>query len=201
MTPLLLPIVERNLIPDLVLRFGIRREIEMELAKIHKLTTEEKATKTRKFVAELKTMPIAIEQKKANDQHYEVPDDFYQTVLGPRLKYSSGYWATKDTTMAESEIAMLEMYCERAELKDGMTLIDLGCGWGSVTLYMAEKYPNSRITGISNSNSQREYILGEAKSRGLDNVNVVTGDIASFDLPEEQYHGEPMRMIIIYHSP
>lgn len=161
----------------------------MELAKIYKLTAEERATKTREFVEELKTMPIAVEQKKANDQHYEVPDDFYQTVLGPRLKYSCGLWYDKDTTMENSEIAMLELYCQRAGLTDGMNVIDLGCGWGSVTLYVAEKYPNSTVTGISNSNSQREYILATAKSRGLNNVNVITGDIVSFDLDEKEYYG------------
>lgn len=193
----MLPIVERNLLPDAVLRLGIRREIAMELAKINKMTAEEKATKTRDFVAELKTMPIAIEQGAANEQHYEVPDDFYQTVLGPRLKYSSGYWEAPDSTMEQSEIAMLQMYCERAGLVDGMSVIDLGCGWGSVTLYVAEKFPNSRITGISNSNSQREYILATAAKRGLSNVRVVTGDIASFDLDAKLYGGAADRVISI----
>lgn len=160
------------------------------------LSLEEKATKLREFVAELKTLPIAIKQKEANDQHYEVPDEFYQMVLGPWLKYSSGYWPTKDTTLPESEIAMLEMYCERAEITDGMNLIDLGCGWGSVTLYMAKKYPNCKVTSISNSNSQREYIMSTAAERGLENVNVLTGDISTFDLPEE-YYGKADRVISI----
>ena len=113
-TPAVLPILERNLIPDAVIRFGIQRELEMELEKINKLTVTEKAEKTRLFVEELKTMPIAIEQKKANEQHYEVPDEFFYAVLGPFLKYSSGYWPTPETTLAESEIHMLEMYVERA---------------------------------------------------------------------------------------
>ncbi len=173
--------------PDALIRIGIRREIEMELAKIAKLNAEQRAAKTLKFVEDLKTMPIAIETKKANDQHYEVPDEFYTTVLGPRLKYSSGLWLKENTTFEESEIAMLDLYCERAGLFDGMNLIDLGCGWGSVTLYMAEKYPNSKVTSISNSNSQREYIMDTAKERGLNNVQVFTGDISKFDLPQEFY--------------
>jgi cyclopropane-fatty-acyl-phospholipid synthase len=115
----------------------------------------------------------------------QVPDEFYQMVLGPNLKYSSCYFATPNATLEEAEVTMLEMYCERAGFEDGMKIIDLGCGWGSVTLYLAKKYPNAKITSISNSNSQREYIMGKAKERGLNNVKVFTGDIASFDLPEE----------------
>ncbi len=92
---------------------------------------------------------------------------------------------------------MLDMYCERAELYDGMNLIDLGCGWGSVTLYMAGKYPNSQITAISNSNTQREYILSTAAKRGYKNVKVFTGDIVTFDLPQQEYYGKADRIISI----
>ena len=178
------------MVPDAVIRLGIQRELEMELAKVTNLTVEQKADKVREFVAELKTLPIAIKTELANDQHYEVPDEFFKLMLGPHLKYSCGYWPTPQTTLEESEVAMLELYCQRAGIEDGMALIDLGCGWGSVTLYMARKYPNCKITGISNSNSQREYILQTAQERGLNNVNVLTGDICTFDLPEKEYYGE-----------
>lgn len=165
-TPIILPtIIEKNRLPDAMLRVGMRRELQMELNKTKVLTAEQKAEKTREFVKQLKTMPIAINQKEANDQHYEVPDEFYQIVLGPHLKYSSGLWDNTSTTMEESEVAMLEMYCVRAQLFDGMHLIDLGCGWGSVSLYMAKKYPRARITSVSNSNSQRKYIEKTAASR------------------------------------
>mmetsp|Transcript_13601 Transcript_13601/g.18626 ORF Transcript_13601/g.18626 Transcript_13601/m.18626 type:complete len:366 (+) Transcript_13601:38-1135(+) len=197
LTPLLLPIVERNLFPDIILRFGMQRELAFELNKVKKLSTEMKLHKKMDFVSSLKTLPIAINQKDANNQHYEVPDEFYRMVLGPCLKYSSGYWPTAKTTLAESEIYMLDMYCERAQLKDGMSIIDLGCGWGSVTLYLAEKYPNSTITSISNSNSQREYIESTAATRNLHNVTVFTGDIASFDLPQSKYYGNADRVISI----
>lgn len=198
LTPILLPIVETNLFPDWLLRIGIRRELEMELLIAKRLTVEQKQQKTIDFIRELKTLPIAINQKEANDQHYEVPDEFYRLVLGPYLKYSSGYWPRGDkTTLAESEIYMLELYCERAEIRDGMHLIDLGCGWGSVTLFMAAKYPNCKITSISNSNSQREYILATAASRGFRNVEVFTGDICSFDLPQAEYYGKADRVISI----
>ena len=122
------------------------------------LSIEEKARLVSKHVAELKSLPIALEQDAANEQHYEVPDIFFQLCLGPYMKYSSGYWPHKNTTLAESEVHMLEMYCERAQLFDGMTLCDVGCGWGSVSIFMAKKYPKATIISISNSHSQREYI-------------------------------------------
>lgn len=194
--PTVLPLVERNIIPDLVIRTGMRRELSMELAKTKKYNSEEAMQLTQAFVADLKTMPIALEQSAANEQHYEVPDEFYQLVLGPNLKYSSGLWNSPMDTIEESEVAMLELYCVRAELFDGMTLIDLGCGWGSVTLFMAAKYPNSRIIAISNSHSQREYILKTALSRNLSNVEVHTGDINEFNLPLS-YHMTADRIISI----
>ncbi|CAM9952392.1 unnamed protein product [Phaeothamnion confervicola] len=138
------------------------------------------------MVEELKSMPIAIATDAANEQHYEVPAAFYLKVLGPCLKYSSGYWPRPDTTFAESELAMLELYCDRADVADGMCVVDLGCGWGSLTLHLAEKYPNAKITGISNSNSQREFIMGRAVQRGLSNVRILTGNINEFDLPVEE---------------
>ena len=121
------------------------------------------------------------------------------TVLGPCLKYSAGYWPSSTTTLAESEIAMLELYVQRAGIEDGMHIIDLGCGWGSVTLYMAAKFPNCKVTSISNSNSQREFIMSKASERGLTNITVHTGDIASsaFDLPKDEYYGVADRVISI----
>ena len=125
-------------------------------------------------------MPIAIATDEANEQHYEVPAKFYDLCLGPRKKYSSGWWPNPDTTFEESEVAMLEKYCEHAGVKDGMSIVDLGCGWGSLTLHLAERYPNAKITGISNSNSQREYIYATARSRGynVDNITIITCNVA-----------------------
>eukprot|EP00596_Hydrurales_sp_CCMP1899_P010317 CAMPEP_0119050946 /NCGR_PEP_ID=MMETSP1177-20130426/72720_1 /TAXON_ID=2985 /ORGANISM="Ochromonas sp, Strain CCMP1899" /LENGTH=335 /DNA_ID=CAMNT_0007029973 /DNA_START=102 /DNA_END=1106 /DNA_ORIENTATION=- len=196
-TPAVLPILERNLVPDAVIRFAIQRELEMELQKINKLTVEEKAEKTRLFVEELKKLPIAIQQEKANEQHYEVPDEFYYAVLGPYLKYSSGFWKDENTTLAESEIYMLDLYVERAGIVDGMSVIDLGCGWGSVSLYLASRFPNCEITSVSNSHSQKAFIMGKAAERGYKNINVYTGDINTFDLPEAEFYGKADRVISI----
>lgn len=195
-TPAIIPIVYMNIIPDFIIRYGMRREIASDMIKSRKLSVEDISTQTREFVSEIKRMPIAIETKLANKQHYEVPDEFYQLVLGPHLKYSSGYWPSSKTTLVESEVAMLELYCERAELFDGMKLIDLGCGWGSLSLYMAAKYPNSTIISVSNSNTQRGYIMATAKARGLNNITVYTGDINNFDLTKDHYNSADRVMSI-----
>jgi len=163
----------------------VRLELSGELEKVEKLSPEEQLQAEVDFVRELKTLPIAIAQDLANKQHYEVPDEFYKLCLGPFFKYSSCYYPSPTTTLEEAEVAMLEMYCKRAELVDGMKIVDLGCGWGSVTLFLAMKYPNSKITSISNSNSQRLHIQDVAASRGLKNIQVFTGDISTFDLPAE----------------
>ena len=191
-TPFVLPVVERNVIPDVIVRagkankflginiykifIGIRAQLSGELQKVKKLSMEEQLEAEVNFVKELKSLPIAIAQDYANKQHYEVPFKFHELYLGPCMKYSSCYYPTPETTLEEAEIFMLEMYCERAGLKDGMKIVDLGCGWGSVTLYLAKKYPKSEITSISNSNSQREFIMARAAAAGLSNVQVFTGN-------------------------
>lgn len=180
-------LVERNIIPDFVLRACIRLCILGPLWTLKAKSTEEKQEMVRKHVEELKALPIAIDQQAANDQHYEVPDEFFQLCLGPYMKYSSGLWPSEGTSLEESEVYMLELYCKRAQLYDGMHLLDIGCGWGSVTLFMATKYPNAKITSISNSNSQRHYINDQAKKLGLKNIHVHTGDISKFDLPKEKH--------------
>ena len=143
------------------------------------------------IVEELKSMPIAIETDAANDQHYEVPSKFYDLCLGPNKKYSSGLWPEsmggRNITLEQSELAMLDLYLERAQIQDGMNVVDLGCGWGSLTLHLASKFPNCKITSISNSRSQRDYILNTAKERGynVDNLRVVTCDVSRWD--DEEY--------------
>lgn len=181
------PLVERGLIPDALIRFGMRQEMAAQAAYLAEGGLENQAKVTSAFVAQLKTMPIAINQPDANKQHYEVPTELYLSCLGPWLKYSSGLWPSPDCDFAMSEEAMLELYCERAQLKDGMKIFDLGCGWGSVTLYLASKYRNATIVSLSNSSTQRAWILEKASERGLRNITVYTGDINEWDVPLEHF--------------
>ncbi len=129
---------------------------------------------------------MAIAQDEANEQHYEVDSRFYDQVLGPHLKYSSGYWGDGVTDLAGAEEAMLALTGERAELANGQEILELGCGWGSLTLWMAAHYPGSRITAVSNSASQKAWITERAAERGLDNLRVITADVTVFQ-PERRY--------------
>lgn len=176
-----IPLVHMGLVPDFLIRAGIRLRLRDHLNLLANDSAELELEQKLKIVNKLKTMPIAIATDEANEQHYEVPAKFYDLCLGPRKKYSSGWWPNPDTTFEESEVAMLEKYCEHAGVKDGMSIVDLGCGWGSLTLHLAENYPNAKITGISNSNSQREYIYATAKSRGynVDNITIITCNVAN----------------------
>jgi cyclopropane-fatty-acyl-phospholipid synthase len=175
-----IPLIYSGLVPDFIIRSGIRLRLRDHLLLLRDESCITEQDSKMKIVQQLKTMPVAINTDEANDQHYEVPSEFYTMCLGPRKKYSSGLWPSKNTTFEESEVAMLDLYCERAQLKDGMHIVDLGCGWGSLTLHLAEKYPNCKITGISNSHSQREYILQTAKDRGynVDNITIVTCNVS-----------------------
>ncbi|KNZ72767.1 Cyclopropane-fatty-acyl-phospholipid synthase [Termitomyces sp. J132] len=130
---------------------------------------------------------IADVPEKANEQHYEVPTKFILSTLGPYAKYSSCLYPTGKETLAQAEVAMMESYCEKAQLKDGQDILDLGCGWGSLTLFLANKYPNSRITGLSNSSTQKEYIDATAKQRNLLNVVIITADVNDFDFGEAKF--------------
>jgi len=134
----------------------------------------------RDWVDRMRTDDIAPVPEKANEQHYEVPPGFFLNTLGKRLKYSSAYYPTAATTLDEAEEAMLALTSDRAGLQDGQDVLELGCGWGSLTLWMAEHYPGSRITAVSNSAQQREFILERALRAGLDNVEVLTRDMNEF---------------------
>jgi len=176
----LIPLVYYGVVPDFLIRAGIRLQLRDHLAILHTTDTELELENKLAIVRELREMPIAIETDLANEQHYEVPAEFYNMCLGPCKKYSCGLWESPSISLQASEEAMLDLYCDRAQLNDGLKIVDLGCGWGSLTLHLAKKYPNAKITSISNSNSQREYILATAKQRGLnvDNINVITCNVA-----------------------
>jgi len=170
-------LLTKNLLPDFLIRFGIRNLLRERLKSEKRENVEEQQDALMELIDFLKQSPIAINTPEANEQHYEVPTEFFKTVLGKNLKYSSGYWKTGNSTLDEAEVEMLEMTCERGGLSDNQDILELGCGWGSLTLYMAEKYPSSKITAVSNSKTQKQYIDAEAEARGLKNIEVITSDI------------------------
>ncbi len=174
-------LLERNLLPDWLIRIGIRRLLATRLREESAGGFVAQQQRIRALIAELKRSPIAIETRAANRQHYEVPASFYERVLGRHRKYSSGLWESGCRTLDEAEAAMLALTVERAQLADGQDILELGCGWGTLTLYMAERFPNSHIVAVSNSHSQRTYIQTRLLERGLENVTVVTCDVNSFE--------------------
>ncbi len=177
---MVLRLLDAGLVPDIALRAGIRRLLVQRLAQEDAGDEEAKRRRIQEHVEALRRSPVAVETQKANEQHYELPAAFFIQVLGRHLKYSSGLWTEAVKTLDDAEEAMLHLACERAGLRDGMDVLELGCGWGSLTLWMAEEYPKSRITAVSNSSSQREFILSVAARRGFSNVEVVTADMNRF---------------------
>lgn len=168
--------MERGWLPDVLIRVGICRLLARRL---HGSGWDSAAAQAR-LLDQLRHSPIALHTDAANAQHYEVPVGFFQQIMGEHLKYSSGYWPADVTTLDEAETAMLALTCERAQLTDGERILELGCGWGSLTLWMAEHYPNAHITAVSNSHSQRQFIEAQCRQRGIGNVQVHTADINAF---------------------
>jgi cyclopropane-fatty-acyl-phospholipid synthase len=170
-------VIDRGAVPDPLLRRVIRLLLSRRRAAITAGSVEDRDARQRDLLRALAAAPVAIDTVQANEQHYEVPTGFFALMLGPHLKYSSGYWPAGVETLAEAEEAMLVLTAARAGLADGQDVLELGCGWGSLTLWMASTYPSSRIVAVSNSRTQREYIEQEAAARGLANVQVLTGDV------------------------
>ncbi|MDX3975131.1 cyclopropane-fatty-acyl-phospholipid synthase family protein [Shinella sp.] len=166
---------ERLPLPDSALRFGIDRLVGRTSRVLMAGGVAD-----RDFARGMEAFPIAVHTDAANEQHYELPQDFFALALGPRRKYSSCLYPAAETTLAEAEIAALEETCAHAALEDGQDVLELGCGWGSLSLFMAERFPASRIVSVSNSASQRLFIEGEATRRRLTNLTVVTADMNGF---------------------
>ena len=175
-------LLEKNLLPDFALRFGIRRLLAQRIREETAPSSVEQHQRLAAFAEALRTQPIAINTAESKEQHYEVPTAFYQRVLGPRLKYSCCWFERGDESLAEGEEAMLRLYAERARLADGQEILELGCGWGSLSLWLAERYPHSRITGVSHSRTQKAFIDAEAQRRGFTNLTIVTCDMNDFDI-------------------
>jgi cyclopropane-fatty-acyl-phospholipid synthase len=173
--------VERGIVPDALIRAGIRRLCAERLREIRAENCEAASAAYEAFVQSMGDSQVAQVPALANEQHYEVPAEFFRIALGPHRKYSCAWWPEPVTNLADAEAMALSATCERAELADGQNILELGCGWGSLTLWMAERYPNSRITAVSNSQSQRMWIESEAIRRQYSNVRVVTADMNCFD--------------------
>ncbi len=167
--------LDRGCVPDALIRAGIRRLCRDRLRELAAFESQRPESMTR-FLKALDDAPVAPLVEKANEQHYEVPAAFFAEVLGPHLKYSSAFWQDVDN-LGEAEAQGLRLSCEHAALEDGQDILELGCGWGSLTLWMAKHYPNARITAVSNSASQRAYIEAQACERNLHNLKVITADI------------------------
>ena len=178
----MIELCERGLLPDALTRYGIRRLCERRLQEEGNARPELAQARFAGLLRELSESPIAIETAAANAQHYELPTRFFQLCLGARLKYSSCYYASGDESLDQAEEAMLALYGERAQLADGQRILELGCGWGSLSLWMAQRYPNARITAVSNSATQRAHIEAACRLRGLGNVQVLTCDVNALEL-------------------
>jgi cyclopropane-fatty-acyl-phospholipid synthase len=185
--PGLLGLAERGLVPDLLLRAGIRRLCAQRLADERAGGLAQQARRQQQLIERLRVSPLAIHTDAANTQHYEVPAEFFRLCLGKRLKYSGCHYPEGSETLDAAEEHMLTLYGERAELADGQEILELGCGWGSLTLWIAEHYPNARITAVSNSRSQRAHIEAQCAARGLANVRVITCDVNVLSLDARTY--------------
>ncbi len=178
--------MERGLLPDSVIRAGIRRLLRRRLVELEReADTDTALAEKLRFIESMRQGPIAPVPHKANEQHYELPPGFFEQVLGTHLKYSSGFWTPNATSLSDAEAAMLDLTCRRALIEDGQSILELGCGWGSLTLWMAQRYPRCTVTAVSNSAPQRVFILNCARQRGLTNVNIITADMNAFDTPQK----------------
>ena len=177
-------LAERGWLPDWVIRIGIRRLLAQRLRfALPRLTDQRDAI--QKFADELRYGPLVAEGNTGSRQQYEVPAAFFQNVLGKRLKYSCGYWPDEAATLDDAEDLMLALTCERAQVADGMDILELGCGWGSLSLWMAESYPNSQVVGVTNSQAQRKFIERQASQRRLSNLKIVASDIRELKIEKK----------------
>ncbi len=172
---------EQGLIPDPWIRAGIRRLLRERLRQLATGDVEQQMAMEQAFVKSMDAAPVALVPDRANEQHYELPEAFFTLVLGKRRKYSSCYWPNYVNTLDGAETAALAITCERAGIEDGMDILELGCGWGSLTLWLADRFPGARITAVSNSTSQRAFIEAQLRNRNHARVQVITADMNAFD--------------------
>lgn len=185
MIKLLIKLAEKGLLPDAFIRLGISRLCGQRLVEAKAAGAKAMEEKHQEWINLLKESPVALVPEKANEQHYEVPPRLFELVLGSNLKYSSGYWPQGTSSLDQSEVKMLKLTSERAYLSDGQQILELGCGWGSLTFYMAQNFPNSKITAVSNSNDQRKFIEKKCEKLQLKNIEVITADMNDFTIDKE----------------
>jgi cyclopropane-fatty-acyl-phospholipid synthase len=171
-------LVERGLVPDSVLRMAIRRRLARKIRQLRAKRPEEHD----ELLTGFREGPIAIHTDAANEQHYGLPPSFFREVLGRHMKYSCAYWDQDAKDLDTAEERMLDIYCERAQVADGMDVLDLGCGWGSLSLYLAGRFPRAKITGVTNSPSQKDFIDAQARDKGLKNVTILVLDANDLSL-------------------
>lgn len=176
---------ENGWLPDPLVRWGIRQRLAARLSDELEGGVEGRHERLNTRLEDWHAGPIATASSESREQHYEVPTEFFERILGPRMKYSACWWPEGVTDIEAAETVSLEQVVTRAQVKDGMRCLELGCGWGSLSLFLAERFPASSITAVSNSATQREFILDKARQRGLENVSVVTSDINEFDTDEK----------------
>jgi cyclopropane-fatty-acyl-phospholipid synthase len=175
--------LERGEVDDHALRGLISFGCARDLAVRDRQPLEAQAEHRRAFLALLRRSPLAVDTEAANRQHYEAPAAFFHTILGRHLKYSCCYYGEGVSDLDAAEEAMLQLICRRAQVDDNQDILDLGCGWGALALFLAERYPGSRITGLSNSHSQKAFIDRQAQLRGLQNLTIVTADVRHHEFP------------------
>jgi cyclopropane-fatty-acyl-phospholipid synthase len=184
---LAIELAERRLIPDSLIRWGIRSLDKKRLRSQDCGGPEEQGEAFERFIEELGRSPVAVQVDKPKEQHYELPPPFFEKILGKWMKYSSCYWPLGVDSLDEAEEAMLELTCERAQLEDGMDILELGSGWGSLSRWMAEKYPNSQVVTVSNSRPQGEFIKARCTALGINNIEVIRSDMNDFHI-ERTFH-------------
>lgn len=180
------PWLEKGMVPDFIIRYMVRRRCR-ERENMEYISVTDKMLFLQQFVEEISNQPLAIATHEANRQHYEVSTRFFEEILGVHMKYSCCYWQNSGTTghlssrLEKAERAMLDLTCARAQIKDDQDILELGCGWGSLSLYIAERFPDSRITAVSNSNTQVAYVQRRAREKKLINLKVIKSDMNDFN--------------------
>lgn len=182
----LMELADLGWLPDQLIRFGIRRLDKKRLQAEARRNSEDNGNVLKRFIENMRHSPIALQPRKPNEQHYEIPPAFFQRVLGKHLKYSGCYWPQGVMNLDEAEEKMLLLTCERAQLHDGMEILELGCGWGSLCLWIARHYPNSQILAVTNSRLQEAFIRSKIAAEKLNNIRVITADMNDF-LPDRQF--------------